>query len=533
MSQSIKSKPPRQNRRDFFKTGGAIAIGALAGAPLLQAELKEKQKMTSNRPNLLFFFTDQQSWDMIGVNGNKQVKTPYLDKFAETATNFNHCVSSCCVCTPARGMIMSGQHPLHNGAFSNDAQLIPSVDSMGSILHRENYQTCYIGKWHLYGGPRPRPIPKGEHRHGFNTFLSNNATLDFRPGHAFYYTDEGDEIKFQEWEAYGQTNQAVDFINNCSKDKPFALYLSLHPPHDQGLERNGLRYNSIPDLMKRYDRDSIKKRRNIKIPDDPSGDGTKKYGGEEAFYEMIKDDYHGYYSMISGCDDCFGMVLDALKRNGLDENTIVVFTSDHGDQLHSHGRPWPKSFPEDPSVRVPLLIRNPGKTPENHTSNLLFGTLDFMPTLLSMMGIQIPDSCHGQDLSRAIYQKNDMAVSEVPLFYFIPGWRGIYTHRYTYAWDEFGGNEWQHWNVLYDREIDPYQTNNLFNKEEFKSIQAYLHSRATAWLDHFEDPFIPSYEMLKMLGEDSPFFSHPGKTGVFGGRPIDLIHDYINQHGIS
>lgn len=513
-------------RRRFLQTSLLGAAG-LASLPLIS----RAQRPAVGRKNLLFFFTDQQSWDMLGCNGNEGVLTPRIDEFAKTAVSFNHCVSNCPVCTPARGMILTGQHPLHNGAFTNDAQLLTGdTTSIAEVLSENGYDTCYIGKWHLYGGKRPRPIPPGPHRHGFDTFLSNNCTLDFRPEAAFYYDDEGNEQMLNEWEAYGQTRQAIEFIENQPADRPFALFVSLHPPHDQGFHRGALRYQSIPELMNRVDRSKITMRGNVKPRLTPPGRPADERSHEQFLSELL-DDYHGYYAMVAGCDDCFGGVTDALARKGFEDNTVVTYTSDHGDLLASHGRPWTKSVPEDEAVRVPLLIRCPGLTAPGTRTDLLFGTLDFMPTLLSMLDLPNPSGLHGKDLSTAIANQDDDAVSEQPLFYFWPGWRGIYTKRYTYAWDEFDGSNWLDHRVLYDREVDPLQENNLFHSTdpEVVALKADLHERSLRLLRKFDDPFIGGENTMRMLGKEPTTMDREGETGYFGGRPIDLLNAHPDK----
>lgn len=506
-------------RRSFIKNTALVA--ATTAFLSLPGRLRASGR---TRPNLVFFFTDQQSWDMVGCNGNRQVLTPRLDEFSRTAVNFDHCVSNCPVCSPARGMILTGLHPLYNGAINNDAQMLPGNQAgFGEILRREGYRTGYIGKWHLYGGNRDRPVPPGPHRHGFETFLSNNCTVDFSPEGSFYFDESGIKIPFHKWEAYGQTRQAINYLNAQSPRDPFALFLSLHPPHDQGIGPHDRRYDTIPELKERYSRDSIKMRPNIRMPEQflRGFSGSEREKEEQRLMEQLKDDYYGYYSMISGCDDCFGQVLDALKSLGLEENTIVVFTSDHGDLHYSHGRPWPKSYPEDEAVRVPLLVRHPGFTPENKRTRLLFGTLDFMPTLLAMMGIDPPAYCHGNNLAHAIRSGDEDAVSSQPLFYFLPSWRGVYTHRYTYADNASMDPTAQECRVLYDRETDPYQQVNLFDSSEHENIRRQMRLLSADWLKKFGDPNLSSDDLLRRLGQKSPVFQNT--EGTFGGRPIDLI----------
>jgi arylsulfatase A-like enzyme len=216
-----------------------------------------------------------------------------------------------------------------------------------------------VGKWHVHGGDRDRPIPAGPERRGFDVFLSNNCTLDFRAGHCFYFNEAGERVVFDGWEPYGQARQALDFLDTCDPGTPFALFLSVHPPHDHAQG-----YEAPADLMALYDRDRIALR-----------------PGVEPTPERLRD-YHGHMAMCTGVDRALGMVLDRLEERGLAENSIVVFTSDHGDLLGSHDRPWPKGFPEDLSLRVPFVMRWPGRVRPGTETDLLLGSLDLMPTLL-------------------------------------------------------------------------------------------------------------------------------------------------------
>ncbi|MDP6354301.1 MAG: sulfatase-like hydrolase/transferase [Planctomycetota bacterium] len=168
-------------RRDFIKTTAAAT--ALSG-------LNIHGEQADNKPNLLFVFTDQQSFDMLGCYGNEQIQTPNLDRLAKESVRFEYCIASTPVCTPMRGMLLSGQHPLKNGAFSNDVCMLPGKGKyFGEVLRDNGYRTGYIGKWHLYGGERNRGIPAGPYRYGFDdVFLSNNTQLNFDPDVPFITT---------------------------------------------------------------------------------------------------------------------------------------------------------------------------------------------------------------------------------------------------------------------------------------------------------------------------------------------------------
>ncbi|MGD9557833.1 MAG: sulfatase [Mangrovibacterium sp.] len=471
------------------------------------------------QPNLVFIFSDQQSYDMLGCYGNKDIKTPVIDQLAREGVRFNYCISSQPVCCPMRGMLMTGQHPLYNGVYTNDVKIITGNGAtFGQTLKNAGYQTGYIGKWHLYGGNRNRPIPPGADRLGFDVFHSNNCTVDFRAEKAFYFNEKGEKVYFGEWEVYGQTDQATDFLRDADKNKPFALFVSYHAPHDQGrTRREGLRYESISGLMDRYDPDSIALRPNA---EEISG---RNDSGENL--NDLREDYHGYYAMCTGIDEAVGNIIRTLKETDRLDNTIIVYTSDHGDNLYSHGRPWAKGTPEDESVRVPLIVKWSQNIKPEQTSNLLIGTLDLMPTILGLMNIHIPETCQGKDLSGDILGDARTPVKSVPLFFFEPNWRGVFTERYTFAFDLYEEKGDQSWNVLYDRNIDPYQQHNLFYKPEYREVRDKMFKMTLSWLKRFNDPVVSEGDLSGICGFRGAKMLCEECTGELPGRPVDLLHE--------
>ncbi len=292
------------------------------GASLAAAGAQAQGK---SRPNLVFVFSDQQSSDMLGCYGNRQIVTPQLDRFASQGVRFAHCISNSPLCTPYRGVLLSGMHPLRNGAMENDIRMVAGDGGyFGEVLRDSGYRTGYIGKWHLYGGDRVRPIPPGRDRYGFEgTFLSNNCTVVFDENRAYYWDEQGQRKKYGDWEPYAQTRQAMRFIDD-NADKPFALFLSWHPPHNwspvnppaKGPEDG---YGAPADLLELYDPDKIEVRGNC--------ENTPSH----------RKVYRGHMAMCTSLDRAFGWLMDKLREKGLSDNTIVVYTSDHGDTLLSHG----------------------------------------------------------------------------------------------------------------------------------------------------------------------------------------------------
>lgn len=431
------------------------------------------------KPNLLFVFSDQQSYDMLGASGYSQVLTPRTDQFCQTGLRFDHCVSNSPVCTPFRGMLLSGQHPLYNNAFSNDRQLRVNGQGFGDVLQSSGYRTGWVGKWHLYGGDRNRGVPIGEHRHGFDSFLTNNCHVNFEPGKCFYWDQSGKKKVFfrDQWEADGQTDQALDFLDRqAADDDPFALFVSWHPPHNHGGgDRKKYQGFDAPEEFKAlYDESGIQVRKHMKDSLDE------------------RNRHLGYMAMCSEVDHHFGRLLDKLKEKGLDKNTIVVFTSDHGESFMLHDRPTHKCGPEDVSCRVPLVMRVPGMGRAGEKSDLLIGAIDLMPTILSLMGIEPPGNLHGQDLAAAIRSGDDDAVEALPLFFYHNiVWHGAYTRDRTYAFestDRIAGSspeapglirkmhQGPRYDVLYDRNNDPWQTENRFSEggRESADLDAFI-----------------------------------------------------------
>ena len=441
---------------------------------------EEKKKVT--KPNLLIVLSDQHSYDMVGAYGNSQVITPNLDKFAQEGMLLRNSFSNQPVCTPFRGMLMSGMHPLKNGAFTNDCPLLPNNSILlAQKLKKEGYQTAYIGKWHLLGGDRNRGIPRGDLRYGFDKVVTNNCHLDFRAHKSFFWNEKGQKEFFDEWEVYGQTKQALHYIDTIDKSKPFALVVSWHPPHDWG-EKKGkdgkahYRYETLDEFMSLYNPDSIKVRPGI----EPSPD----------FIDM----YHGHMSMVSGVDKAFGMLMDKLKETNLENNTVTVFTSDHGDMLESFDAILPKQYPYDYSNRTPFIIKYPQKIVANSKADVLFSTLDFMPTILGFFDIPSEQQYDGNDLSEVLLTNRTDTVTFVPIFNFERGtvknhsWRGVITKEFTFALTG-GENPLAMNNVLFNREKDPYQLNNLFYDPAYKNKKIELERLTYKSMDEFHDKF--------------------------------------------
>jgi arylsulfatase A-like enzyme len=297
----------------------------------------------SQKPNVIFVFADQWRAQDVGYNGNPVVHTPTLDKLAEESVVFTNAISGCPVCCPYRASLLTGQYPLTHGDFYNDKPLNPNANSLAKIYKQAGYETGYIGKWHLNGHEpdektfeaRKKFIPK-ERRQGFDFWQVLECTHDYN--NSFYYADSAEKLQWDGYDAIAQTQSAIGYISEKAKgEKPFLLLLSWGPPHEP--------YETAPEkYRKMVSHEQIEVRPNV--PDE--------------LREKARIDIAGYYAHIAALDDCLNNLLTAIEKSGIADNTIFVFTSDHGDMLYSHGQ-VEKKKPWDESIKVPFLLRFPKK----------------------------------------------------------------------------------------------------------------------------------------------------------------------------
>jgi arylsulfatase A-like enzyme len=464
------------NRRDFLKAGA----GALAGAPALLGAAPP-------RPNVLLLLTDEWRAQATGYNGDTNVQAPVLDRLERESANFDTAVSSCPVCCPYRASLMTGQYSLTNGVFINDVELKPKGTTLGEAFARAGYHTGYIGKWHLYGSPdgkygrRLAYIPP-EKRFGFQYWKACECTHDYN--HSLYYEDDDKTPKY--WPGYdadAQTADARGFIQRQAKSRdPFFLMLSLGPPH--------FPLGTAPERFRAlYANRDISLRPNV----------------PENLRETAIRDLRGYYAHMAALNECFGQLLGTLESSGLADDTIVVFTSDHGDMMRSQGLTT-KLYPWDESIRVPFLLRYPRKLGrKGRKIRTPLASPDIMPTLLEAAGVPVPDSVEGAShwklAAGGAPPRGDTAafidlpapITEARRHGFAE-YRGLRSERYTYVRSIHG--PW----LLYDNQADPYQMHNLCGRGEHKELQADLDRALEARLRRLHDDFLPAREYLRRAG---------------------------------
>ncbi len=444
----------------------------------------------STRPNVLFVFADQMRRSALGCMGNGDVATPHLDQLAEQGLCATRAVANCPLCGPSRASILTGRYPLSHRVVSNWLPLPHEERTFGELFGERGWATGYIGKWHLEGAPNDVFTPPGAGRHGFGYWAAFNNSHRYFQG--YYYDDAGQRIQIDGYEPDHQTDLAIDFMRRHRED-PWMLILSWGPPH--------FPYEQVPERFRQqYAGRPLEMPPNVPAPEEL--ESTRQVPWLKAGPQAALRDY---YAQVTALDADMGRLLAALDDLGLADSTIVVFTSDHGDMLYSHGyiekyQPW------EESVGIPLLVRYPGRIAPGRTSSVPTSTVDLLPSLLGLAGIAVPPEVQGSDLSAEwLRDPGDArpdstfllaAVPDRPHWPFLPfrEWRAVRTARHSYACDLQG--PW----LLYDNEADPYQMHNLVGDPAHRATQARLHEELQQWLRSTGDRFVPWREHIRSMG---------------------------------
>ena len=478
-------------RREFLK-----AASALAAAKVLPG-LASAASGKAERPNLVYVFADQLRADALGCAGNRKAITPHLDGFAAQSLSFSNAVSVMPVCAAYRASLLTGKYPSSHGMVINELNMNPNHRTIAHVLGEAGYKTGYLGKWHLLD-QHNRPTPRGPERMGFDGFWAacnfNHASFNE------YYFTNGPDGQLQRVSLEGRhgptemTTLATKFIEEAARsDAPFAMFLSWNPPHDPWT-----RANLPASNYDRFRNVNFGLPENFKDEPDPymdrypdiafSGGRWRKDFLEGGLEECLRC----YYAMVNNLDEQFARILDCLDRLGLTENTIVVFSSDHGEMFASQGRMFKLTFYDEAS-RIPLLVRCPGKVKPG-TSDVCINTPDLMPTLLGLMGLrsQIPREVEGQDLSFALTGGRGVE----PEAAFLQGmghtylwqngfeWRSVRDKRFTYARYLCDGKE-----VLLDREKDPHMKADVARDPSYAQEIARLRSFMARRMEEVNDEF--------------------------------------------
>ncbi len=458
--------------------------------------------LATERPNILLILPDQMRASAMGCDGNAEVKTPNIDRMAAEGILFKRTYANVPVCCPARSILMTGTYPHVNGMVANDLRLREEHVTIAERLRDAGYRTGFIGKWHLDGGPRdPGFVPPGPRRQGFEFWAAYECHhKHFDPD---YFRDTLERIVVNKFEPEASCDFAVEFLKSQPKDKPFFLTVQMGPPHDP--------YGAPENYMKLYDAEKLTPDASWQAGSEgrstPKG-GLRRGPLANRFVPVGgKEEIAAYYAAITAIDDQVGRLLATLKETGADENTIILFTSDHGDMLGNHGMRR-KRKPHDESARVPGIVRWPARVPKGQIADTLFSHIDMAPTLLALAGQEVPKNMQGADLSRVALGETTDGPEAVLLQIFVPfnpdgiatPWRGIITKDYTYA--RYENAPW----VLFDDKADPHQMKNLAADPGAKDLREKLDAQLAALMKKNGDAW--SFNSPELVEEGGRLYKH-------------------------
>jgi len=434
---------------------------------------------SSEKPNIVYVLTDQWRAQAFGYAGDPNVKTPNIDALAKRSINFENAVSVCPVCTPHRASLLTGRYPSTTGMILNDLYLPAEELCMAEVLKGAGYDTAYVGKWHLDGHGRASYIPP-ERRQGFDYWKVLECTHDYNNSH-YYAADDDTKLTWEGYDAYAQTADARDYIREHAKgERPFLLFVGFGGPH--------FPHHTAPEELKAlYPPEGIQLRPNV----------------TEEQSARARTELQGYYAHCTAIDSCVGDLYRELEETGAAANTIFVFASDHGDMHGSQGkRSWRKQVPWDESARVPFLLRYPRVAEDGRVVRTPLDTPDVLPTLLSLAGVDIPDTVEGEDLSGLVLGTRQEEEDRAALFMSVSpfcgsdfkAYRGVRTAQHTYVRDSDG--PW----LLYDNRADPYQMKNLVDEDEHAGLRESLEAELRSELERVGDDFPAKEEALARWG---------------------------------
>lgn len=410
-----------------------------------------------NRPNVIVFFTDQQRWDTSGLHGNPLDLMPNFDRIAQRGTHVRYSFTCQPVCGPARSCLQTGMYATTTGCFRNGIPLPTESKTLAHYFKDSGYQTGYIGKWHL---ATEEPVTEAN-RGGYDFWLASNV-LEFTSDayHMEVYDNDNNPVKLPGYRVDALTDAAIRYVNDHQTD-PFFLFLSYIEPHHQ---------NHLDDY--------------------PPPDGYReRYAGKwippdlAALGGSTHQHLAGYYGMVKRLDEAFGRLLDALKSLGMQDDTVILFTSDHGCHFKTRNSEYKRSAHES-SIRVPTTFHGGVFTSGGEISELV-SLIDLPPTLLDAAGIPVPDNMQGSSILPLIRgERNNWPQEIFTQISEAQVGRAVRTHRWKYAVDapdKSGGKDAgsDHYieQYLYDLKADPYELRNLIGLNSHSGVQNIMRER--------------------------------------------------------
>ena len=509
------------NRRNFSRWACATGIASIGSASLAGR---------AKQPNLLIIHTDEHNFRTLGCyrdlmsddqsyvwGKGVKVETPHLDSLARDGAIATSYYAASPVCTPSRASLVSGLYPVHTGSPSNDMPLNDDLVTFAEVLKREGYSTSYVGKWHLDGDAKPGFAPARKFGWEDNRYMINRGhwkLLEKSGDTAAFigsFNEHKNQYKFDISEA-DKTSFTTDFLCNRTleiierdKTKPFCVMVSIPDPHGPNHVRKP--YDTMFADM------HFQNPRTMDAMNEETTPGWVSIKGKNSAEKGLKQEQmQGYFGMVKCIDDNVGRILNYLESQGLADNTIVVFSSDHGDLMGEHKK-HNKGNPYEASARIPFLIRWPGKIPAGKVVRSAQCNVDFAPMALSMLGVTngVPEF-HGTDTS-ADYLGAQKEVTGDRIVYITNAaskWVAAVNQRYKLVLS-INDDPW-----LFDLQKDPDELINFYTHPEYRQIAEKMQSALVAQMKQYEEPALEKGGLIYetgAAGEKNPDSGLPSSEG--------------------
>jgi arylsulfatase A-like enzyme len=462
-------------------TNSCLAVITLATSAKSQDTANQQARTT---PNLLIIQTDEHHFKTIGCYGGKIVKTPHIDRIAAQGVLCSSFYATTPVCSPSRGAFVSGRFPQNTPVVQNNIPLGDDIITFAEILRRQGYATGFAGKWHLDGNGKPQWAPKRNFGFEDNRFMFNRGhwkkLVDTAKGPAVGARMAGGKLTYALAGADDKTfstdwlcDKAIDFIAK-NKARPFCYMVSLPDPHGPNTVRQpyaDMYANVTVPIPK-----SLKK--------DPSQTPKWAKPANKLSAKRIRKLMPPYYGMVKCIDDNVGRVLKALEQHDILDNTVVVFTSDHGDLCGEHCR-LNKGVPYEGSAKIPFLVRYPAKVPAGTVVDEALSCVDFLPSVLALMGIKTAGKEQGRDASALLRGEEVRDWEDVTFIRSTSGspWLCAVSndHKLVYSQSD---SPW-----LFDLAQDPDELTNYYGQDSHREVARKLARALRVYCDTYGDPF--------------------------------------------
>lgn len=498
------------NRRGFLQgTGGVLAGLSLSDFSSLAQSASPQRKA----PNLLFLLTDEQRKDTLSVYGNHQIHVPNLNRLAAKSAVFENYYVTQPLCTPSRGSLMTGLYPHTHHSYNNNIPLPESTPALAQMLKKNEYVTAYFGKWHLgdevcpqHGFDYWESTEDGYNNKGYTCARTHSGYNDFLVAHGQKPDEKGGLFSRNAANAMPKELSKPAYLAHIAtkfmeaqNDKPWVMYVSFLDPHMPFHSVNDKMYNpqDMPVPRTFYDQPDPTELSRTTVIRKYLREGYRQYQGMISSPQAVREIEARYWGKITLVDEMIGRILNQLDQSGQDGNTIVVFTSDHGEMMGAHKLMF-KSVMYQQAIQVPMLVHVPwakGK-PQRIAHNV--SGVDVVPTLLELLSQPIPAHLQGRSWAPYLEGKEELPERDVviewngrpwappELAHYAQPLRTIVTTtgwKMTLAPASYG--------LLYNLKRDPEERTNLFYRKDSLELVRDLAHRIHLWQSATGDAPMP------------------------------------------